>query len=116
MAFGSIHGLRQPRTIASGRGFALLSTFVEGLPNTVLVQLLRSVCGTPAAYTLYTVYREGPMTFDAIAAFDVGQPRECLADMLKRFVCSAAFESAVMEPIRREADAHFGRSAFSELP
>jgi hypothetical protein len=98
-------------TLAAGPDFALLSAFMPGLPNTVLVQLVRTVWCDPFGFSLYATYREGNVTFDAIARFEVGDASAALADVLKGFVASDDFERAVVAPILREVRAHFKRGA-----
>ena len=75
------------------------------MSNTLLVQLVK----LPFAdrYSLYVVYREDGVTFDAVAKFDVGDQAGCVADVLEGFVQTANFETAVLQPIVSEVKAHF---------
>jgi hypothetical protein len=93
------------RMLASGTDFALLTVFVPGLANTLLVQLTRMPISD--RYSLYAVYREGNVTFDAIAGFDIGDQVKCFRDLLGGFVRTSDFESAVVRPIVREVRRHF---------
>ena len=93
------------RMLASGPDFALLTVFVPGLANTLLVQLLRMPMTD--RYSLYAVYREGNVTFDAIARFDIGDQAGCFKDLLEAFVQSSDFKTVVVRPIVSEVERHF---------
>ena len=84
-----------------------MSTFVPTLSNTLLVQLLRLPVSD--RYSLFAVYREGDVTFDAIARFDIGDQTSCLSDLLEAFVQTEAFETAVLQPLVAEVLEHFER-------
>ena len=84
-----------------------MSTFVPTLSNTLLVQLLK--LPFTDRYSLYAVYREGDVTFDAIARFDIGEQASCLRELLEAFVQTAAFETAVLQPLFEEVSKHFER-------
>ena len=86
-----------------------MSAFVPGLPNTLLVQVYRSVFGKRPTYSLYSVYREGEMTFDATVRIDVTAHDMRLDELLRRFLRSNDFELAVIRPIAERVRLHFGR-------
>lgn len=95
--------------LAAGSNFALVSSFVQGLADTLLVQLVGNTYGHARIFSLYSVYREGDMSFDAIMRFKVLDPSMPLEDILGAFVRSLAFEVAVIEPLARRVRQHFGR-------
>ena len=97
----------EARLLSSSAGCALVSVAVPGLPNTLLVQAL--VLPPLGAGSLHVVYREATMTFDAVAAFDPGDPTTPLADALLGYVGSADFAAVVLAPLMAEIRAHFGR-------
>jgi len=105
IANASIESTAGLRTLASGADFSLLSAFVSGLSNTLLVQLIKIPISD--RYSLYAVYRERDVTFDAIARFDIGAQAECFKDLLEGFVRSSAFDTAVVRPITKEVERHF---------
>lgn len=111
MTSRSLQCAADERILASGDDFALLSAFVPGLPNTVLVQLLRDRHGELPAFSLYAVYRESGMTFDAIVGFDIVGPRSPLEDVLMEFVKGAEFEEALLRPLTASVRRHFRREA-----
>jgi hypothetical protein len=106
IANAPIQNTNELRILGSGANFALLTVFVPGLANTLLVQLIK--LPITDRYSLYAVYREGNVTFDAIARFDIGDHAECFKDLLEAFVQSPNFENAVVRPIATEVERHFG--------
>lgn len=100
---------QQSRILASGRDFALLSTFVTGLAHTVLIQLCRSAPAGRPVFSLYCLYREGGMTFDAIVEFELGARSLPLAEVLEQFATSAEFETVVLTPLAERVGRHFMR-------
>ena len=86
-----------------------MSAFVPGLANTLLVQVYRSLLGKRPTYSLYAVYREGEMTFDATVRIDVTAPDMRLDELLRRFLRSNDFDLAVIRPIAERVRLHFGR-------
>ncbi len=108
MGTRSIRRLPDSRTHACNSSFALISAFVPGLPNTLLVQVVRSVFGKRPTYSLYAVYREGEMTFDATVRIDVTAPDMRLDELLRRFLRSKDFDLAVIRPIAARVRLHFG--------
>lgn len=109
MEIRSLQRVTDSRVLAHGDDFALLSTFVSELPNTLLVQLLRGTFGARQTFSLYAVYREGGMTFDAIIRFDIAEHGKDLQDVLQHFVDGVAFEAAVLGSLRKEVGHHFRR-------
>ena len=109
MGIRSLRRMTESRTLACSSSFALLSAFVPGLRNTLLVQIFRSTFGKRPTYSLYSVYRESDMTFDATVLIDVTAPDMRLDELLRHFLRSPQFHSAVSRPIASRVHAHFGR-------
>lgn len=109
MGTRSIRRTCDTRTLACTGSFALISAFVPGLPNTLLVQVFRSVFGKRPTYSLYSVYREGEMTFDATVRIDVTAADMRLDELLRRFLRSPDFDAAVVRPIADRVRMHFAR-------
>jgi hypothetical protein len=94
---------------------ASASMRVEGLPNPVLVQLVGTPLGGERCFSLYCVYREGTVTFDAIYRFamqtvendDAPLPR--LDETLQQYLLTAPVEAQLLDPLIREVGLHFGR-------
>jgi hypothetical protein len=99
----------ETRLLAEDADFALVSALVPKLANSLLVQLFRCPLGEAHPMSLYAVYREGGMTFDAIVGFDAGMPAGPLADLLEAFVRSSTFRRAVLKPLRQAVEKHFER-------
>ncbi len=97
----------ESRVMAWNSNFALLSMFVPDLSNTLLVQLFGSSASGRKVFSLYSVYREGPMTFDAIIRFDMAEPILPLGEVLRRFVEGSEFKTSVLLPMVRIVRRHF---------
>jgi hypothetical protein len=82
---------------------------MNDLPNTLLVQLFGLRVAGTRKFSLYALYREGDMTFEAVMCFDRGTSKACLDDLLRSFVDRQSFRAAVITPLIREVAAHFGR-------
>lgn len=93
-------------TLVRGRDFAMFSAFVDGSCNTVLVQAFRNDICPP---TLYVVYRESGMTFDAIVALAPDDCRARLDEVVRKFVAGNLFYPAIVEPMKAEIERHFHR-------
>jgi hypothetical protein len=93
-------------TLVEGRDFALISAFVDGLCDTVLVQAFRNDICPP---TLYVVYREGGMTFDAIVALAPADSRARLDEVVREFVSGNLFYPTIVEPMKAAIERHFHR-------
>ena len=78
---------------------------MPALSNTLLVQLVKFPFVD--RYSLYAVYREGGVTFDAFARFDIGDQTGSVAEVLEAYVQTAHFMTAVLVPIGREVERHF---------
>jgi hypothetical protein len=100
---------QESRLLASDHNFALLALLAPELPNTVLVQLGASCLGGRRCLSLYSVYREGTLTFDTITRFEIADPALPLADALQRFVDTDDFKASVLAPLVREVRHHFCR-------
>jgi hypothetical protein len=99
----------ETRLLGADADFALVSALVPKLANSLLVQLFRCPLGESHSMSLYAVYREGGMTFDAIVGFDAGMPSGPLADLLEAFVRGGTFRRAVLTPLRQAVEKHFAR-------
>ena len=99
----------EARLLAAGHGCALVSAFLPGLPNTLLVQAVVLPTGGSRLSSLHVVYREAMMTFDAVVAFDPGQACVALDEALLEYVRSDDFAANVMQPLSAEIRAHFDR-------
>ena len=96
--------------LQAGENFALLALMTPELPNSVLVQLFGAPVSGRAAYSLYAVYREESMTFDAIIRFDPGSEAALpKGEVLQRFVARPSFETAVLQPLVRSVRTHFDK-------
>jgi hypothetical protein len=92
---------------------ASASMRVDGLPNPVMVQLVGTPLGGERCFSLYCVYREDTVTFDAIYRFarrtnEVGEsapPDETLA----QYLLTAPVQAQLLDPLIREVGMHFGR-------
>lgn len=95
--------------VAAHDDLARLTVPIEGLPNRLSLQLYGTPLGGSRAFSLYALYREGTMTFDAVIRFDRGACGRRLAEVLRAFVASERFRTAVADPLVREVLAHFRR-------
>lgn len=84
----------------------MVATFVPGLPNTLLVQAFRNDLLPPS---LYVVYREADMTFDAIVSFEPADPRARLDEVLRAFVAGDLFYPLVVRLMKADINRHFRR-------
>lgn len=98
-----------PRTLFTGPDAALISLCVHGWANSLLVQLMRLPVGRSETFSLYTLYREGSMTFEATVRFDMGESRLPLETVLTAFVRGSEYEQAVLKPLARQVRQHFHR-------
>ncbi len=106
MAAPPIPSVSEIGTLVGEKDWALIATFVKGLCNTVLVQAFRSDVCPPS---LYAVYREGGMSFDAIIALEPTDCRARLDDVLREFVEGDLFYLTVVDPMKVEIGRHFRR-------
>lgn len=102
------------RVQSQGIHCAWASVLVANLPNTVLVQLVGTPLGGRRAFSLYSVYREETMTFDAICRFALRplprhRTRPPLDQTLRRYLATVEFKRRVLDPLVQEVQAHFGR-------
>ncbi len=87
---------------------ALVALMTPMLPNSVLVQLFGTPFGVRQVFSLYAVYREDSMTFDAIIRFEPGvEARLSKGDLLQRFVARSSFDRAVLQPLASRVRSHF---------
>ena len=97
------------RMLATSEAVAAASLFVRGLFHTALLQLHCLDTGAGQAVSVYAVYREGGMTFEASAQLEVAvsphSPRSILTDLL----VDSQFLDDLFNPMVREVDKHFGR-------
>ncbi|MDP9044401.1 MAG: hypothetical protein M3O01_06285 [Pseudomonadota bacterium] len=106
--------LVESKMLAQGADCALASVLIDGLPNTVLVQLVGTPLGSRRVFSLYSVYREDTVTFDAICRFSLRpvpkhRLRPPLEQTLRRYLGTSDFRSRVIEPMMQEVQTHFGR-------
>lgn len=99
----------ESRVLVSTQQLALLTLFVDGLPNTVLVQLCALRFGTRRSFSLYVLYREGTVTFDAVTRFQPKGSTRSLGEVLRRFTRTEAFQAVVVAPLVRDVREHFSR-------
>lgn len=93
--------------LAAGERAASVSLFWEGLRHTILLQLARVATGLGPAFSVYAVYREGQMTFEASARLQVSRPRRPPETLLHELMHDADFLQAVLAPMRLQVDKHF---------
>ena len=89
---------------------AVVALSVDTLAHTLLVQAVRLRLGDGAvACSVYAIYREGSMTFEAAVRFDCPSDAGALGTALLDCVATAHFHTAVIVPLAREVRTHFGR-------
>lgn len=100
----------ESHVLQTGENFALVALMTPALSNSVLVQLFAAPAPGARVFSLYAVYREESMTFDAIIRFDPGSEVSLpKGELLQRFVARPAFDAAVLRPLVRGVRAHFDR-------
>lgn len=98
----------ESHVLQAGDNFALVALMTPLLPQSVLVQLFGAPVPGRKAFSLYAVYREESMTFDAIIRFDPGAEASLpKGELLRRFVCRPSFETAVLHPLVESVRRHF---------
>ena len=95
------------RMLAANNQFAVVSLFASGLRNTTLLQLARMATGLGQAFSVYAVYREGQMTFEASARLEVLRPSQSLESILHDLVEDADFLHSLLAPMTLQVERHF---------
>ena len=86
---------------------ALVSVFVDGLRNTLLLQVARLSTGVGQAFSAYTVYREEDMTFEVSARLAVSNLHHSPQLVLSDLVRDTDFLQSVLTPMRKQVSLHF---------
>ncbi len=93
--------------LAADEQAASISLLSGGLRNSTLLQLVRLSTGKGQAFSVYAIYREGPMTFEASAKLQVIRPGRSLESILRDVVTDADFLQTVLAPMKVQVDKHF---------
>lgn len=97
------------RLLSASRQAVAISLLADGLANTALLQLLRIETGVSRSLSIFAVYREASMTFEASAKLRVARPGEALEAILHDLVGDAEFLDFLLAPITGAVDRHFAR-------
>lgn len=95
------------RMLAADHQRATLSLFADGLSQTTLLQLVGLETGRGRAYSVYAIYREGGMTFEASALLQVPRPSALPEAVLTDLMQDADFLDSMLRPLRLQVDHHF---------
>ena len=106
----------ESRLLASSKDSALLALSVGDLPQSVLTQLSGIPLQGKRVFSLYSVYREGPMTFDAIIGLEVVDSTLELTEVLSHFVHGSEFRASILTPLIKTVHRHFRRAQTTGAP
>ncbi len=89
----------------------MVATFLDGLPNTLLVQLSWHSAVTGKLCGVYAVYREAMMTFEVTSRVKIARCGLSAEEALGQFVESPEFKDAILTPLVAQVRQHFARSS-----
>ena len=95
------------RILSTSRHAVVVSLLTDGLANTALLQLLRIETGVSRALSVYAVYREASMTFEASAKLVFERPGDSLDTIAHTLVRDPEFLGFMLTPVDRAVRRHF---------
>lgn len=95
------------QVLATDECAASASLFWQGLTNSALLQVARVDTCSGHAFSAYTLYREGSMTFETSAKLLVIHPDPSPEFVLRDVLADHAFLNAMLEPMRAQVKRHF---------
>jgi hypothetical protein len=98
----------EARVLRRSPDHAVVALSIDTLAHTLIVQAVRLRIGHVVGCSVYAIYREASMTFEATVRFDC--PSEAAIDSaLLDCVATPDFRDAVIGPIACEVRRHFDR-------
>lgn len=95
------------QALAIDHDAAAVSLLFNELHYSILLQLVRLLGGLTPAFSIYAVYREGQVTFEASAKVAVDRADQSIESLLFDLIQDAEFLDSVVVPIRVEVEKHF---------